>query len=226
MIRGIQKFTLIDFPEKVACTVFLGGCNFRCVYCHNPELVIPPFPPKVPEEYFFDFLESRKGKLDGVVICGGEPTIHPNLPEFIRKIKERGFAVKLDTNGYNVRMIKRLIEENLLDYIAMDVKAPLEKYEEIVGVKIEKERIVEAIKIIMDSGVKYEFRTTAYPSLGLKDYEKIGELIEGARLHVIQQYSNQRTLSGERVPPLPKEFLFKAREVMLKYVKECEVVNL
>ena len=119
-----------------------------------------------------------------------------------------------------------MIKEGLLDYIAMDVKAPLEKYEEIVGVEIEEGRILKAIKIIMNSGIKYEFRTTAYPSLGLEDYDKIGRLIEGARLHVIQQYSNRRTLSGEKLPPLPKEFLFKAREVMLKYVKECKVVNL
>ena len=134
-IGGLQKLTLIDYPGKIACTVFLFGCNFKCPWCYNPELVLPEKIKKqtgISEKEFFNFLENRKGLLQGVVICGGEPTINQDLPKFIKKIKKMGYAVKLDTNGSNPKMLKELISKKLIDYVAMDIKFPQNRYSELL----------------------------------------------------------------------------------------------
>ena len=131
-IKGLQKQTLLDYPDKLACTIFIFGCNFRCGFCHNPELIVEDGREEIKEDYILDFLKERKGFIDAVCITGGEPTLNNDLPNFIRKVKELGFLVKLDTNGSNPEMLKQLIDDNLLDYIAMDIKAPLEKYDSMV----------------------------------------------------------------------------------------------
>lgn len=191
-IGGIQKTSLIDFPKKVAAIVFTQGCNFRCGYCHNPKLIdSSPLwgEGKVRGCDFFSFLKTRIGKLDGVVITGGEPTLQSGLYDFIKEIKSLGFDVKLDTNGTNPTILEKLLQDNLLDYVAMDIKAPLEKYHEITGVKVDTEKIKKSIELIMNSSVDYEFRTTVLKSkLLINDFEKIGQLINGAKLYYLQKF--------------------------------------
>ena len=159
-IVGIQKLTLLDYPGKVACTVFLGGCNFRCPYCHNAELLGDAEPVMTVEE-LLAFLKKRRGILDGVCITGGEPTIHKELPELIRGIRELGFSVKLDTNGYRPEVLGRLLEEGLVDYVAMDLKNGPDSYGETVGLPgVDLERIRESVGLLCRSGIEFEFRTT------------------------------------------------------------------
>ncbi len=161
LIGALQKFSLIDYPGKICATVFTQTCNFRCPYCHNPELVDPElFVKPIPEEEIYAFLESRKGKLDGVTITGGEPTLHADLPEFIEKIKGMGFLVKLDTNGSNPEMLKYLFKEKSVDFVAMDLKAPKKIYSEITRNNCQIENIVESVKIVRAQAPDYEFRTT------------------------------------------------------------------
>ena len=189
LIGGLQKTTLIDFPSKIAAIVFTQGCNLRCGYCHNPELLDFEPKPNYTTDDFFDFLKLRRGKLDGVVITGGEPTLQSGLFDFVQKVKSLGFAVKLDTNGTNPAMLKNLIDAKLLDYIAMDIKSPLDKYELITGRSIRKEDISKSIELIMTSGVDYEFRTTVVKSmLDLDDFVKIGEMINGAKQYYLQKF--------------------------------------
>ncbi|MBO3839377.1 MAG: anaerobic ribonucleoside-triphosphate reductase activating protein [Thermoproteota archaeon] len=194
IIKGLQKLTLIDYPGRVACTLFTFGCNFRCPYCHNPELVVDDGTPPIPENNIFRFLEERKGFLDGICITGGEPTLHDDLPNFIEKIKGLGYSVKLDTNGTNPKMLKQLIEEKLIDYIAMDVKAPLEKYENVVKAKIDIGKIVESIEIVK-AFREHEFRTTIVPELlSREDIVTIARQLKGARRFFIQQFKPSKTL--------------------------------
>ena len=203
VIGGIQKTTLVDFPNKVAAIVFTQGCNFRCGYCHNPLLIYPP-----PEggskslisgrgviEDFLSFLKTRIGKLDGVVITGGEPTLQSGLYDFIKEIKHMGFEVKLDTNGTNPDVVELLINDNLLDYIAMDIKAPLEKYDLITNTNINKDNILQTIKLIKNSKIDYEFRTTVLKSqLSFNDFEKIGQMIKGAKRYYLQKFVSSEIL--------------------------------
>ena len=172
-IGGVQKFSLLDYPDKISAIIFTSGCNFRCGYCHNPELFSSNS--EWNEERALEFLITRQGKLDGVVITGGEPTIHKALPQFIKKIKALNFLVKLDTNGTNPQMLKDLVQSNLIDYVAMDIKAPLSKYKIITG--IEPIGVKESIEFLLKGKIPYEFRTTALSSqLLIKDFEEIGKL--------------------------------------------------
>jgi pyruvate formate lyase activating enzyme len=195
-IGGLRRVSLIDYPGLICATVFLQGCNFKCPYCHNPELVDPGlFRTSIKENTVMEFLDSRKGKLDAVTICGGEPTIQDDLNRFIKQIKKMGFAVKLDTNGSQPNVIKALIAEKLLDFIAMDVKAPLDKYKEIVKTNVNQDSIKESIKIILKAKVPYEFRTTLVQSqLEENDILQIGKLITGASHYVLQNFINVITL--------------------------------
>lgn len=215
-IGGLQKVTLVDYPGKLACTVFLSGCNFRCPFCYSKELVLEKEiknHPQISEDYFFDFLNEKKGMLEGCVICGGEPTIHGEaLIDFIRKIKKQSFLVKLDTNGTNPDVIKRLIDEKLIDYIAMDIKAPLvkEKYEEACGVGFDVEKIKESISIIKNSGIEYEFRTTVVPGIHTADdIINIANSIAPANKYFIQRFRGEKgTINSkfELAVPFPDEF--------------------
>ena len=166
MICGLQKMTLLDFPGKIACTVFLGGCNFRCPFCHNSELFMGSPQKLMEDEEFFAFLKTRKGLLDGVCVSGGEPTLYKNLPEFLAKIKELGFLVKLDTNGSRPALVKELVEKNLVDYIAMDVKNSPAMYAQTVGLEsIDLAPIEESLRFLIGGTVPYELRTTLVSQL-------------------------------------------------------------
>ena len=166
MICGLQKMTLLDFPGKIACTVFLGGCNFRCPFCHNSELFMGSPQKLMEDEEFFAFLKTRKGLLDGVCVSGGEPTLYKNLPEFLAKIKELGFLVKLDTNGSRPALVKELVEKNLVDYIAMDVKNSPAMYAQTVGLEsMDLAPIEESLRFLVGGTVPYELRTTLVSQL-------------------------------------------------------------
>ncbi len=204
LIGGLQKFSLIDYPGKISAVVFLLGCNFRCGFCHNSELVLPGLlkkQKKISQKVFFDFLRTRQGKLDGVCITGGEPTIWNDLPKFVGKIKKLGFLVKLDTNGTNPEMVKKLIDLKLIDFFAVDIKNSPEKYVYTVNVKIEAKKIAKTLKIITVSGVPLELRTTTVRGLiNREDFVKINKWLSGLGvlnkicLYAIQQFRPMKTL--------------------------------
>ena len=192
-IGGVQKTSLLDFPDKISAIVFTQGCNFRCGYCHNPELIVLRNEPAWTTAGFFEFLETRKGKLDGVVITGGEPSLQNDLIDFIKDVKSMGFLVKLDTNGTFPDKLQKSLP--YIDYIAMDIKAPLYKYSEITRVNVNCENIQKSIDIIMNCGIDYEFRTTVLKSqLTFGDFEKIGQLIKGAKKYYLQKFVASKTL--------------------------------
>lgn len=223
-IAGIVKSSLIDFPGKIAAVVFTQGCNFRCGFCHNPDL-IPGGEGKISEIEFFEFIQSRHGKLDGVVITGGEPTVQADLPQFISRIKDHEYLVKLDTNGGNPVMLKNLIDAKLVDFVAMDIKGPLESYTKICRFD-EGENIKESINIITESGLLYEFRTTAVPFYHkISDFEKVGKLIEGAERFAIQGFRPQNTFDKalEKMEPFSKSQLEEIVKIMRRYVKEVVI---
>jgi pyruvate formate lyase activating enzyme len=196
-IGGLQKVSLIDYPGLICATIFLQGCNFKCSYCHNPELVDPRlFQPCIEENDALAFLNTRRGKLDSVTITGGEPTIQDDLAPFIKQIKKMGFAVKLDTNGSQPQVIKALLEEKLLDFIAMDIKGPLEKYARIAGVPVAVEKIKESVNSILKAKLPHEFRTTIVQSqLTTKDILKIATLISGNSKYALQKFVPIKTLN-------------------------------
>ena len=195
-IGGLQKVTLIDYPGKIGATVFTQGCNFRCPYCHNPELVDPDqYGELVPEEEALSFLEKRRGKLDAVTVTGGEPTIHKDLDRFLKTLKRMGYLVKVDTNGSNPDALERLINGSLVDYLAMDVKGPLKKYAAVASVNVDTAQIARSIELILSSGVEHEFRTTVVRSqLAPRDLRSIAALIKKARLYVLQPFVPTKTL--------------------------------
>lgn len=191
-LGGLQKLTLLDFPGHTACTVFTVACNFRCPFCHNASLVLGGHggADDVNEEEFFSFLEKRKGILDGVAVTGGEPTLQKDLKPFLRRIKDMGFAVKLDTNGYAPEILKEILDEGLSDHVAMDIKSSREGYAKVSGVNgIDLSKIEKSIELLKNSNVTYEFRTTAVKGLHTAaDFLKIGKWIGNVPLYFIQQY--------------------------------------
>ena len=246
-IGGLQKFSMLDYPEHLSAIIFTKGCNFRCQYCYNPMLVLPEGADKpknidstengnhkfsdeeieevnseISENDLFDFLNKRVGKLEGIVITGGEPTLHPDLPEFIDKIRDLGFKIKLDTNGTNPEMLQKLIINKQIDYIAMDLKGTEESYSEVTGVPVDLENIKKCIKIIMESGVSYEFRTTVVPELiKLEDIPVMGEMIKGADKWFLQQFKSDMELVNsefENFKPYEKKVLDEMGEIVKKYV--------
>lgn len=228
IIGGLLKSSLVEYPGKISAVIFTVGCNFRCHYCHNPELVNPELTPpeKYTESQILDFLEKRRGKLDAVVITGGEPLIHPDIYHFISKIKKKGFLIKIETNGSKPELLKKLIQENLLDYIAMDIKAPPEKYEIVSGVKIEFERIFQSIKLIMSSCTPHEFITTyAKQFLTPDDIISIAQIIEGAQTYIIQRMHTLKTLNTSLIKPCEyaQDELEKLKEQVSRYVKHCKI---
>jgi len=186
IIGGLQKLSLIDFPGRPAAVVFTRGCNFRCPYCHNPELISSHSAGNdIHPKEFFAFLEKRRGLLEGVVVTGGEPTLHDDLPDFMRRIKGLGFAVKLDSNGSNPMMLQKIIDDRLVDYIAMDVKAPFEKYDRVAGVAVNINAIRASIDIIRNSGLPHQFRTTlARPLLDRQDAATIQSIVKPSTLQL------------------------------------------
>ena len=192
-IHGLQKMTLLDFPGKVACTVFLGGCDFRCPFCHNYELIDGSAPPIMEAEELLAFLEKRTALLDGVAITGGEPCLHLDLPDLLRKIRALGFQTKLDTNGYHPDMLRRILEDGLADYVAMDIKNSPAKYAQTCGLQeIRMEPVFESIALLKEGKVDYEFRTTVVKELHeAADFEEIGEMIRGAKRYFLQCFTDR-----------------------------------
>lgn len=228
-IGGLQKLTLIDYPQKLACTVFLIGCNFRCPFCYSSELVLPEKiknQPKISEKDFFNFLKERKGLLEGVVICGGEPTINKDLPEFCKKIKKAGFLIKLDTNGSNPDILKKLIDKKLIDYVAMDVKAPKKKYSRATGGEADLKHIEESIEILKNSDIDFEFRTTVVPSLVNKeDILKIVRWISPTKKYFLQNFRSEKTIDPkfEKIKPYLQEYLIEIRNAIAPFFEVCQV---
>ncbi len=227
-IGGLQKLTLIDFPEKPACTVFLAGCNFRCPWCHSPELVVPEKindAPEIDPDYFFEFLKERRDFLDGVVICGGEPTVNEDLFDFAKKIKDIGYAVKLDTNGTDPKMIADLLNAGLLDYVAMDVKAPLEKYKEVTLADVDSAKLRESIAIIKEMN-DYEFRTTVVPEVHTKsDILAIVKEIAPAKRYYLQKFRGKKVVDNRFLgkEPYPKEFLEEIKSEIESDFEICKI---
>ncbi len=189
IIKGLQKTTLLDFPTKVACTVFTPGCNFKCPFCHNASLVKNKNDEQISEEEFFSYIKKRQGILDGVAITGGEPLLMPDLKDFIKKIKNMGFLVKLDTNGSLPEKLQELIEERLVDYVAMDIKNSKEKYALTAGISSYPQKIEESVKIIMESAPDYEFRTTVVKELHeTQDIVEIAKWIKDSKKYFLQSY--------------------------------------
>lgn len=202
LIGGLQKLSLNDYPGKTSVTIFTIGCNMRCGFCHNAELVLPEcFADDLGEDNVLDFLKKRISLVEAVTISGGEPTLHSDLPDFIKKVRELGYLVKLDTNGTRPDKLGKLLDAKLLDFVAMDIKAPLEKYAKVVNAPIDTEAVKESIALIKNSGIKYEFRTTVVKSLHeLADFEAIGQLIsvEGkAQRYALQHFRPAKTLRPE-----------------------------
>lgn len=192
VIKGIQKTTFVDYPGKIAATVFTWGCNFRCVFCHNSPLVDAEKGkalPTIPEAELIEYLKGRTHQLEGVCVSGGEPTIHPDLPQFIRKLKALGYSIKLDTNGTNPEMLQGLLDEGLLEYIAMDIKGPIGLYSQIVNMEVNEALILRSIEIIKNSKVRYEFRTTVLPDFYQEaDIHSVGCMLRGAQHYSLQQF--------------------------------------
>ena len=225
VIKGLQKLTLLDYPGEIAATVFLGGCNFRCPFCHNGTLVLGGSENCVSEEELFTFLESRRTKLGAVCISGGEPTLHKELPDLIRKIKDMGFLVKLDTNGTNPRMIKELVSLGLIDYVAMDVKSSPEKYALVSGdPDVDLSAISESIEFLLTGAVEYEFRTTGVRELhSVEDFAAIGEWIQGARAYFLQPYKDSADVIEKGFSSYSEAEILELLDVVFMYVPNAQI---
>ncbi|SRR6056297_362439 len=221
LFRGWQKVSLMDYPGKIVSTAFVGGCNFKCPYCHNWELVENGTDLEVitPGEVF-SFLEKRRAMIDGVCVSGGEPTIHKDLPEFIKKVKDMGKLVKLDTNGSNPDMIRKLLDGNLLDYIAMDVKCAMGKYCLLTKCGSEDlPNLFESIETIKKSRIAYEFRTTLTKEYNpVEDKHDLAELVSGAESYALQKFRVPEGDFGERLNPLGKSEAVEIMETIRPYV--------
>lgn len=225
-IQGLQKLTLLDYPEKVACTVFLAGCNFRCPFCHNASLVTSvDQTPDIPRGDVERFLEKRKGILDGVCITGGEPLVSKGIEEFIEWIRERGYLVKLDTNGSNPELLKSLAGRKLLDYVAMDIKNSPEKYGETIGIPgYDISRVEESVRFLLEGTVPYEFRTTVVREFHKReDFERIGEWIRGAQHYYLQGFVDSGDLICPGLRGYSREIMGQALEIVRKYVPSAEL---
>ena len=224
-IHGLQKMTLLDFPGKVACTVFLGQCDFRCPFCHNFELVDGSAPAVMTDEELFAFLRKRQGLLDGVAITGGEPCVHRDLPELLRRIRELGFAVKLDTNGNHPWLLRTILDEGLADYVAMDVKNSPAKYAETIGKDhFSLAGVEESIHLIMESAPDYEFRTTVVEEFhDPQDFEEIGKMVRGARRHFLQPFTDRDSVPFGNLHAPSAETIRKYAEILRKYVTSVEI---
>ncbi|NIA12694.1 MAG: anaerobic ribonucleoside-triphosphate reductase activating protein [Nitrospiraceae bacterium] len=225
-IAAIENQSLADYPGRMAAVIFTPGCNWNCFYCHNRSLAKDgPIQSWLDENSILDWLEQRRGWLDAVVITGGEPTLQPGLADFIRAVRAKGFLVKLDTNGTRPEVLRLLLRQRLLNYVAMDVKAPMDKYEAICGVRIDHALVNESIDLLLSSGLEYEFRTTVVPQLSYDDVLAIARRIRGARRYVLQQYRRPDTdLSDVRLgtpphtPSWPHEFMGELSTI----VARCE----
>ena len=223
-VKGLEKFAPKDFPGFIASTVFLGGCNFRCPYCHNAELVLRPERlADIPMDFFLAYLDSRKGWLEGICVTGGEPLLAEEIESFLAVIKQRGLLIKLDTNGSRPDRLERLLEADLIDRAAMDVKAPLDRYREVTGSKVDAESIIRSAAILRASGRPHLFRTTVVPGLiGVEDIETIGRWLWGADVYQVQQFSPVGTLDAEygRIKPYSRDEVKRLADAARPFFKD------
>lgn len=228
-IGGLQKVTLLDYPGKVACAVFLVGCNFRCGFCHNPHLLDSQQTKETfSTDEFFDYLVKRQGKITSVCVSGGEPLLNQDIRPFLRKIKNLHYLIKLDTNGSNPALLEELIKDKLVDYIAMDIKASLQNYTKVTNSAADFDNILKSIKAIMASGLDYEFRTTVMPRFHNEvEIEKMAQMIKGAKKYYLQNFRNQKTLdpSFRDDNCFTEEQLQNLRDLAGKQVEICEIRN-
>ncbi|MBN2367795.1 anaerobic ribonucleoside-triphosphate reductase activating protein [Candidatus Woesearchaeota archaeon] len=230
-IKGVQRIDLMNYSPNTSLTIFLSRCNFHCPFCHNPELVIGHDRLKsIPEEEVLDMLRSRKEWYDAVCITGGEPTLHSDLPAFIKKIKDIGLLVKLDTNGTNPAMLSELIGSGLVDFISVDVKATMEKYDKVTQVNTDTESIKKTISLLKNSKADYEFRTTAIPFFhSEEDFLKIGEMLSGSKKFSLQQFRNDRPMLNNSFmsqPRFTEKQLMDIKALMVPYFDEVEIKNI
>lgn len=225
-IGGLQKLTLLDYPGKIACTVFIPGCNFRCPFCHNAELVINhENAPEIDEKEFFEFLEKRRTVLEGVCVSGGEPLLQKDIFEFIAKIKDIGYAVKLDTNGSLTEKLGHALEGRLVDYVAMDIKNSPEKYSLTTGLDIcNVSDIIESARILMDSGVPYEFRTTVVREFHDDgSFLAIGKWLRGSERYYLQMFEDSGRLISSGLSAAGREDMERYRRILSQYVDVVEI---
>lgn len=224
-IAGLQKMTLLDYPGLIACTVFLPGCNLRCPFCHNASLVLPGREKDIiTEEALMEFLLSRKKKLDGVCVTGGEPTLYIDLPEFLGKIKNMGYRVKLDTNGTNPKMLRHILEHKLCDYVAMDIKNSPEKYTRTCGGVDVLDKVQQSVSLLMESGVEYEFRTTVVnPYHEPEDLETIGQWLRGAKRYFLQAFVDSGDLLSSGNQALSENEMKALLSAVQKYLPTAQL---
>lgn len=228
-LHGLQKMTLLDYPGRVACTIFTGGCNFRCPFCHNALLVTEIDSSSVyDEDEIIDFLKKRSGLLDGVCITGGEPLLHPSLGKFVGRIKSLGYAVKLDTNGSFPDTLADFIEEGLVDKVAMDIKNSAEKYGATIGVDgYDITNVERSISLLMEGRIDYEFRTTVVRELHeVEDIEKIARRIKGAKAYFLQNFTDSGNLISPGLSAHTKETLNELLSAAVKYVPAAQIRGL
>jgi len=225
-IGGFQKTSLLDFPDTLSAIVWTNDCNFRCPFCYNKNLVLDQTE-SIPEKEVFKFLEKRKGMLEGLVISGGEPFLQEELGDFIKKAKDLGYLIKVDTNGSLPDKIKQLVDKNLIDYISMDVKAPKNKYNQISGVDVKISKIEKSIDLIRNNVLEYEFRTTFVPQILKKeDIIEIGKWLEGSEKYYLQQFRNNPPLISteyNNVAPYSKEYIIETLESIKPFYKFCDI---
>ncbi len=226
-IKGLEKFAPLDFPGFISSTIFLGGCNFRCPYCHNADLVLRPQTlPTMPLDYFISYLDARKGWLEAICVSGGEPLLEQELEVLLHVIKDRGLQVKIDTNGSLPSRLEEVLKTKLVDYIAMDVKAPLRKYKQVTRSEVVEADISRSIEIIRKSGVPHTFRTTVVPGLvGEEDLLEVAALLKGARVFQVQQYSPRHTIDRNylQVKPYSREEIEGMAELLRPYFSEVRI---
>ena len=224
-VNGLRKLTLLDFPGRVACTLFLAGCNMRCPFCHNAPLVVDGSGVEnIPEDELLAFLKKRSGVLDGVCITGGEPTLRRELPELIRSIKALGYAVKLDTNGTNPDILAALIDEGLVDYVAMDIKNSPEKYSLTAGRDVDMDAVRRSVSILMENKVKYEFRTTVAGGYHTADdFRANGEWLRGAEAYFLQNFVDSGALLDPETRGADESEMKEFLEIMKQFVPTAQL---
>ena len=221
---AINKLSLLDFPNKVSCILFTRTCNFRCPFCHNGLTLLEDFETEVSFDEIISFLKKRQGVLDGVVISGGEPTLMPDLAEKLRIIKDLGFAVKLDTNGSNPDILQDLLEDGLVDYVAMDIKNSLNKYDLTAGAKVNHDKILHSIDILKNSGVEYEFRTTLIKEFHNKeDMYEMGKLLEGHPNLYLQKFQISDGVINKNLHPVDEDLANSFVDILSQYVDNVEL---
>lgn len=228
IFKGIQKTSLIDYPGNISTVLFVGGCNMRCPFCQNPDLVLRPKElPDISEEYILSFLKERRQWLDGVCITGGEPLLYEDMLDFIKKVKQLNLRVKLDTNGLNPKLLRKIIDEKIVDYIAMDIKSHIDHYDEASGIKVDINKIKESVELIKNSRIEYEFRSTIVPDFFNEEIVvNIGKWLRDSKKYALQQFRSSVSLvdkSFEGKKPYDKKNLERFKEIMEEHVQEVEI---